>query len=136
MAFADQLPIVALYVGLNALILVLLGAHVGRVRGKVGVTMGDGGKPALIRAMRGQANFVEYTPMALLVLLLMAGLGAPGFVLHLFGLALTLGRAMHGWHFAHPSSPTWLRGAGAGLTMLALILGALGLVAHALVGGL
>jgi uncharacterized protein len=136
MAQAELLPIVALYVGLNALILIALGVHVGRVRQRTHVLIGDGGKPALIRAMRGQANFVEYVPMALLILLMMALMGAPAFVLHLFGLMLTAGRVMHGLHFAREGSPVLLRGAGAGLTFLVVLFGALGIVAHALVGGL
>ena len=136
MPLADQLPIVAFYVGLNGLILVWLGLHVGKVRTKLGVRVGDGGKPALIRAMRGQANFAEYVPFALLILLAAAAVGTPGPLLHVFGVLLTLGRILHALHFTRDKAPSWMRGAGAGLTMLVLIAGSAGLIVQALWEGL
>jgi hypothetical protein len=122
----------ALYAGLNGLILLWLAVHVGRTRARVGVLIGDGGRPELIRAMRGQANFVEYVPLALLQLALMAALGAPAYAVHLLGGALTLGRVLHGLHFAADDAPAWQRGAGAGLTLLVLLIGSVGLAGHAL----
>lgn len=124
----------ALYAGLNGLILIWLSAHVGRTRGRLKIMMGDGGHPLMIRAMRGQANFVEYVPLVLVQLVAMALLGTPGWVVHLTGIALTLGRLLHGWHFMQDDAPGWQRGAGAGLTMLALLVASLGLIGHALAG--
>lgn len=123
---------VALYAGLNGLILFWLAAHVGRTRHRLGIGMGDKGHPEMIRAMRGQANFVEYVPLCLVQLGAMAALGAPVWVLHVFGLALTVGRLLHGWHFTQADAPGWQRAAGAGLTMAVLVFGSLGLAAHAL----
>lgn len=125
---------VAFYTGLNGLVLIWLAAHVGQVRAREGVLMGDGGNPALVRAMRGQANFVEYVPFCLVALVLMALLGTPLWVLHLFGLALTLGRVLHARHFTRADAPGWQRSAGAGLTGLVLSLASLGLIGHALAG--
>lgn len=124
----------ALYAGLNGLILIWLSAHVGRTRGRLKIMMGDAGHPLMIRAMRGQANFVEYTPLVLVQLVAMAILGAPALVVHLIGLALTLGRLLHGWHFVQDDAPGWQRAAGAGLTLLALLAASLGLIGHALFG--
>ena len=125
---------VAFYTGLNGLILLWLSVHVSRVRGDLGIMVGDDGNPAMIRAIRGQGNFIEYVPFALLQLLLIALLGAPWSVITLFGVALTLGRLLHGWHFTHDSAPAWQRMAGAGMTFLALLLMSLGLISHALFG--
>ncbi len=125
---------VALYAGLNGLVLLWLALVVGKTRGDRGVLMGDGGDPALIRVMRGQANFVEYTPLCLLLILLMALLGAPAWLVHVFGLALTLGRVLHGLHFTRTDAPGWQRGAGAGLTLLVLVAASLGLIGHAALG--
>jgi uncharacterized membrane protein YecN with MAPEG domain len=124
---------VALYVGLNGLILLWLGTNAGLVRRRLGVSMGDGGDARLLRAMRGQANFAEYVPLCLVELAAMAVLGTPVWVLHLFGLALTLGRAVHAWHFVQADAPEWQRAAGAALTLAVLGLGSFGLIAHALV---
>jgi hypothetical protein len=132
----ETFPIVALYAGMNGLILLWLAVNVGRVRFRERVLMGDGGNPAMIRAMRGQANFVEYVPLCLIILTLMAALGTPGWVLHLFGIALTVGRLAHGWHFVQPDAPRWQRGLGAGLTMLVLLAGSVGLIGHALARGI
>lgn len=133
---STALPVVALYAGLNGLILLWLSMHVGRVRMREKVFMGDAGNPAVIRAMRGQANFVEFVPFCLILMALMAGLGTPGWVIHLFGIALTAGRLAHGWHFVQEDAPRWQRGVGAGLTMLVLLGGSLGLIGHALSQGI
>lgn len=125
---------VAFYAGLNGLILIWLAMNVGRTRGRLAIGMGDAGHPEMIRAMRGQANFVEYVPLALAQMTLMALIGTPGWVLHLFGIMLTLGRLIHGWHFVQAGAPGWQRGAGAALTMTVLIGASLGLIAHALFG--
>ncbi len=123
---------VAFYTGLNGLILLWLGTHVGMVRRRVGVNIGDGGDPSLLRAMRGQANFTEYVPLCLLQLVAIAAMGTPIWVVHLFGVALTLGRGLHAWHFVQDDAPAWQRAGGALLTFAVLGLGSLGLIAHAL----
>jgi hypothetical protein len=126
----EQLQIFAIYVGLNGLILLWLMTEVGLVRASVKVSIGDGGNFELIRVMRGQANFVETVPYCLLILLVMALMGAPVWVIHLFALPLTVGRILHGLHFAG-RGPALFRGIGAGLTMLVLLVGSIGVILHA-----
>lgn len=128
------LMIVGFYAGVSGLILLWLAFRVGMVRRRSGISIGDGGAPAMIRAMRGQANFVEYVPLCLVLMGLMAALGAPAWELHLLGLGLTLGRVLHGLHFTRDAAPAWQRGIGAGLTFLVLIAGSLGLIVHTLPG--
>ncbi len=125
---------VALYTALSGIVFLALMINAGRVRGKVGVSIGDGGDPALIRAMRGQANFVENVPITLLLILLMALLGAPAWLVHLFGIALVVGRVLHGWHFIQQDAPAWQRAGGAMLTFFAQVALILGLIGHAVVG--
>ena len=126
------LPIVALYAGLNGLILLWLAGAVSRVRLRTGIWVGDGGSQELMRAMRGQLNFAEYVPLCLVLLLLMAALGMPGYLVHLFGLVLTVGRVAHAAHFSGAYTGLMARQVGAMLTFGVLLLGSLGLVAHAL----
>ncbi len=128
--FGPALAAVSLYAGLNGLILLALAMNCGRVRQAEKVFMGDGGNPRMIRAMRGQANWVEFAPMGLLMLALTAFAGAPVWVVHLLGITLTLGRALHAWHFIQADAPGWQRGGGAGLTALMILLTALGLIGH------
>lgn len=132
MPLSPAMLAVALYAGLNGLILVWLGANVGRVRGKLGIGMGDGGNLQMVRAMRGQANFVEYAPFCLIELALMAAIGAPALAIHFIGALLTVGRLMHAWHFVQADAPGWQRAGGAGLTILAVALASVGLIGHAL----
>ncbi|TYO89519.1 MAPEG family protein [Oceanicella actignis] len=130
----DPTPVaaVALYAGLNGLILAWMVIAIVRLRVRLGVYFGDGGHAILARAMRGQANFIEFTPMCLILLLMMAMLGAPLWVLHLFGATLTLGRLLHAMHFMAADAPAWQRSVGATLSLAVLVLGALGVAGHAL----
>ncbi len=123
---------VALYAALNGLIFMWLTAHVGKVRGQRKISIGDGGDPLMIRAMRGQANFVEAVPLTLLLLLLAALIGTPAWLLHILGAALTLGRVFHGLHFTAEDAPGWQRAAGASLTLLTTLVVSLGLLGHVL----
>jgi uncharacterized membrane protein YecN with MAPEG domain len=123
---------VALYAGLNALILLWIAGSTSRVRRQTGIYIGDGGNLHLIRIMRGHANAIEIVPMALILMLLMAGMGAPAWVIHIFGIALTVGRVLHAAYFIPAEAPLWLRVAGAGLSLAALALAAVGVVGHAI----
>lgn len=122
----------ALYVGLAVLVAVWIGYSVGSLRGKLGISIGDGGEPRLIRAMRGHANFSENTPLALIVIAMSAILGAPSVVIHALGLILIVSRILHGMHFLAEDAPAWQRFCGAIGTALVLALGGIGLSGHAL----
>lgn len=124
---------VAIYAAALTFVFLWLTTHVGLVRGRLKISIGDGGNPLMVRAMRGQANFCENVPITLVLLLLMALIGTPAVVIHLFGATLLVARLLHGWHFAQDDAPGWQRAAGAGLTMLVQLLAGLGLLAHAVI---
>jgi len=123
---------VALYGGVLGLLLVFMIFAIIRLRWTLKVSIGDGGEKILAKAMRGQANFVETATLGMILLLLIALLGAPVWVVHLMGLALVVGRLLHasvffmGAHFR-------LRQLGMVITALYLILASAGLILHALV---
>ena len=54
-----------------------LGMRIGKLRHSEKVSVGDGGKDSLIRRMRAQANFIEQTPLTVILVALgeMAGKG-------------------------------------------------------------
>jgi uncharacterized protein len=58
-----------------AIINIWLAIRIGKLRGSEKVSVGDGGSEPLIRRMRAQANFIEQTP---LTLLLVAGVELAG----------------------------------------------------------
>lgn len=84
-----------LFVAANALLLLALALNVSWVRGRLNIANGDGGQPALQRAIRAHANGVEYTPVfALLVLGLSLQL-ANDITLAVLVMGFTLSRVMH-----------------------------------------
>ena len=87
-------PITGLYAGLAALLLLALSLRVIRARYATGVEIGDGGDPALARRIRSQANFVEYVPVALIVIAMAEANGEPGWVVHALGAALIVAGAV------------------------------------------
>lgn len=132
MTHPPAIDAVALYGGVLGLLLVFMIFAIIRLRWTLKVSIGDGGEKILAKAMRGQANFVETATLGMILLLLIALLGAPVWVVHLMGLALVVGRLLHasvffmGAHFR-------LRQLGMVITALYLILASAGLILHALV---
>ena len=91
----DSYEVVALYVGLNLLIMAVLKMNCGRVRASQKVDFGDGGNDAMARAMRVQGNAVEDVPITLIGLIALALVSAPIAILHIFGALLTASRILH-----------------------------------------
>ena len=121
----QALAIVALYVGLNALLLLVLAYNVGSRRGSQGqLQPGDMGDAVLTRAIRAHANFAEYAPMVLLLLLLLALLGFEPLWLHVYGGGFTLGRVIGAIGMMRQNHPNALRFIGNAVTGLALVVGA------------
>jgi uncharacterized protein len=54
--------------GIAALINFWLALRCGQARGKENVSVGDGGSEFLIRRMRAHANFIEFTPIVLILI--------------------------------------------------------------------
>ena len=89
------LPITALYAGLLALVGVVLQQLVGRERMRTEISIGDGGDPQVLAAMRRQANFVEQVPLALILLALLELNGASAAWVHALGAILLVARIVH-----------------------------------------
>jgi len=119
------MPITMLYAGLLTLILLALSVRVIQARGATKVFIGDGGNELMIRRMRGQANFVEYVPMALILLGLLEYRGTAAWLLHALGATLVLARVLHGYAFAFSAHFPPGRFAGALLTQMVLAVAAL-----------
>ncbi len=118
----ESLAIVALYAGLNALILVALTVNIGPRRvGQKALNPGDTGDAQLTSAIRAHANFTEYAPIVLVLLLCLALTNTAALPLHILGGTFTFARIAHGIGMMQPKHPNPLRFIGAALTVLVLL---------------
>ncbi len=120
------MTITLLYASLLALWFVILSVRVIRYRGAASISLGDGGDPVLQRRIRGHGNFVDYVPLALVLMGLLEIAGAGTLLLHTIGGLLLVGRLAHGWALSFTDSSPLGRTGGMVLTFAALIIGAVG----------
>jgi len=115
------LQIAAFYVALNAVIMLLLAVNVMRNRVQSKTLIGDGGNPTLLQAVRAHGNNTEYVPLILVMLVTLALLQTSVLVLHIVGIALTLGRVLHAFGLSNNPGISVGRGGGTMLTLAALL---------------
>ena len=90
-----------IYVALSAFILIKLSINVILERRKNKVSFGDDGNRALMRRIRAQGNFIEYTPIFLISLIGIEWIGyeknIPYYLIyvHILGIIFILGRIFH-----------------------------------------
>lgn len=72
-----------------------LGVRVSKLRYALGVSVGDGGQEPLIRRMRAQANFLENTPLTLILIAAVELAGKGSVWLAAAGGVFVLGRVAH-----------------------------------------
>jgi hypothetical protein len=78
-----------------AVINIWLMIRCGRVRAAQKIGVGDGGNEQLLRRMRAQANFIEQTPITLILFALVEEAGKGGMWLAPLGAVFMLGRVAH-----------------------------------------
>ena len=117
--------ITPLYASVIALIYIWLSVRVITYRRQEGVSLGDADNAHLRRRIRGHANCAEYAPIGVLLLLMLELQSAPGLLVHVLGLLLLAGRALHGWAFAFDRQWIFGRKNGMALTFAAIVFGAL-----------
>ncbi len=122
------MPATPLYAALLALLFVALSIRTVGMRGKLRVSLGDGNQPTMTRAMRTQANFAEYVPLALLLMYMMERHTDSHAWAHVLGIVLVVARVCHAWGFGRDPEIFQLRAAGAGLTFLVILAAALRLL--------
>jgi len=101
-------------------IVLWLGVRCGQVRTREKIMHGDGGNALLLRRMRAQANFGEYTPFALVLIVLLDLVDANPMVLGITALAFMIGRVLHAIGM-DADGAHWGRMAGMMLTMPLLL---------------
>jgi len=117
-----------LYAGILGLVLVALSAQVVLARRRYRVRLGTGTEEGMQQAMRVHANFAEYVPLAVVLLVLAEIQGLPGPALHGAGMLLVVSRVLHavglsqrpGYSFGrfYGTAGTWTVIAGLSLWLL------------------
>ena len=126
--------ITGLYAVPLALMMTVLAVRVIMLRAKTGISILDGGNPALALRMRRHGNFVENVPMVLLLMTIAELLGAAALWLHLAGGLLVCGRILHAFGLSIEKPAALARIAGVVGTIIAMLVLASNIVAIAFAG--
>ena len=113
--------ITPLYAGLLGLLLVGLAYNVSRYRVGLKISAGDGGHPALRRAIRAHGNLTENAPFGLVLLASVEAQGFSEITIHLLGCVLVVGRAMHAFGLSRHEGTSAGRALGILLTWLMIL---------------
>jgi uncharacterized membrane protein YecN with MAPEG domain len=122
-----------IYAAMLGLLAALLTVRVIATRVKTGIQAGDGGNAVLGQAIRAHANLAEQVPLALLLIVLVETLGTPAMFVHALGAVLVLARLSNAWGLSGSLGPTQPRQAGAGLTVLVVVVASLLIFYRALI---
>ena len=95
MELPSIVSVTPIYIALLGLLFVPFTMRVGLYRVKNQINLGDGQDEELIKRIRGQGNFIETVPLAVVLLLVMEVLGAGNVWLHSLGALLVGGRILH-----------------------------------------
>ena len=87
--------ITALYAGILGLMAVAIAFRCGMLRGRFDVSLGDGGHPELLLAIRRHGNFAEWVPLALILIGILELEGVTARAIHALGAVLVLSRISH-----------------------------------------
>ena len=115
------LSVTALYAGLLGLMSIVLALGAGRLRGSTKISVGDGGDPDLLLAMRRHGNFTEYVPLALILIGILEVNGVSTVALHALGAGLLATRIAHATGLRVDTMEGVGRAAGAVGTMLVIL---------------
>ena len=113
--------ITLLYAGILGIMSIVLSSGPGLMRGKLGVSVGDGGNEELLLAIRRHGNFVEFVPLAVILMGLLEMNGLSNLTIHIFGAVLVVARILHAIGLKSDDLSTIGRGLGAGGTALLTI---------------
>ena len=114
-------PVTSLYAAVLAFLFVYLSVRVIGRRRTARVALGLGGDRDLERRARVQANFAEYVPLALVLLLLAELAGLPRLLLHAAGAAFVIGRIFHAVGVSGEPEDFRLRTAGIATTFIVIL---------------
>lgn len=110
---------------LLGIMLLFLGGYVVAGRVKFKIDIGDGGNEQMRQRIRTQANFVEYVPLALILIMLVeAGKIGPGWLPAAMAATLIVARLWHAQGLLSNPGESAGRFMGTNLTGLVILVGA------------
>ena len=116
------MPATPLYAALLGLLFIALSIRTIGLRRRFRVAIGSGRKALLQRAMRVNANFAEYVPLALVLIYFVELHDGPRLHIHLMGSALIGGRLLHAWGVSQEQENFRYRTAGMALTFSVMLI--------------
>ena len=126
--------ITAFYAGLLGLMLVALSWRIMAMRAKLEVMVGDGGEKDLSVAVRMQGNFIEYVPMALLLIAFNEIIARPSWIIHALCLLLLAARLAHIHGMSRKNAMGRGRRIGAMMTFTVVVVASLLCIASMIMG--
>jgi uncharacterized membrane protein YecN with MAPEG domain len=113
--------ITPIYVALLAILFLFLSFKTIKVRKKLQIGVGTGDNPELLRAMRVHANFSEYVPITLILILSVELLRGHFILVHCLGAALLIGRVLHAYGVSQTKENLKFRVSGMLLTFSTML---------------
>ena len=110
-----------LYTALLGLLLFALSVNVVLARRRYRVGLGVGDEEGMQLAVRVQANFAEYVPFAVILLILAELSGLSRAAIHAAGIVLVTSRVLHAWGLAHSPGRSFGRFYGTAGTWLVIL---------------
>lgn len=112
------------YAGLLVLFYVALSARIIRMRWRFKIGIGDGENKELKRAIRAHANFSEYVPLALFLLMMLELNHASDWLMNLLGTTLLAARFLQAMGLSKSAGTSTPRILGTVLTFAVLLVSA------------
>ncbi|WP_373084228.1 MAPEG family protein [Sneathiella sp.] len=123
-----HITITPIFAAILALIFVGLSMRVAGFRRREKIAVGDGGNAMLQRAIRAHGNFIEYVPIALLILAFLEMRNVGIYVMIILGALLLVGRCSHAYGISNPDETYTFRIVGIILTFIVIGVGSLWLL--------
>ena len=118
-------PITAFYAGLIAFVFLYLSIAVIRGRRTLKIGLGHGEDRHFEQLVRAHANFSEYVPITLLLILLAELNRSNEVLLHVCGVLILFGRLAHAYGLRHHYGASWQRVLGMCMTFAAILVAAI-----------
>lgn len=121
-------PITTFYASILALLFILLSIRTIRIRRELKIEIGDDTNIEMQRAMRVHANFSEYTPLTLILILLVELNDAPNLIIHFICLSLLIGRIAHAYGVSKTKENYKFRIMGMAMTFTSIFISSIYLI--------
>ena len=117
--------VTSLYAGILAILYLALTFFTIGGRFKHRVSLGDGGNPDMLKRIRAHANFAEYVPFALILMVLAEVEGVSEGMIHGLGISLVIGRLLHSASVSGLLTIPMGRQVGMVLTLMTILISAI-----------